>query len=115
MTKYTIEEMKAMLEMGFTHEQIVAMSNEPVATVGSKPSKTSKAKAPKKATGAKAPSKSKGKNEWEDRDLYEAVARKLGCFSEAYGVVVATVENGKVIRNRQQNREMVYAEMAKLK
>ena len=109
MTKYTIEEMKAMLEMGFTHQQIVDMSNE-VATVGSKTTKTTKGKTP---TGSKAKTTKKTtkstKTEGFDRELYEAKAKELGCFN--HGKVVATVENGKVVRNAKENRELVYKAM----
>jgi magnesium chelatase family protein len=36
-------------------------------------------------------------------------AKELGCF--AYGKVVATVENGKVIRTAKENRDLVYKAM----
>ena len=111
MTKFTIEEMKAMLDMGFTHQQIVEMTNDTVATVGSKTTKTTKAKTPtgSKAKSSKAKSKTTKTNGDFDRSLYEAKAKELGCF--AYGKVVATVENGKVIRTQHENRQLVYKAM----
>lgn len=113
MTKYTIEEMKAMLEMGFTHQQIVEMSND-VATVGSKTTKTPKTKTP---TGSKAKtSKAKTKTNGDfDRSLYEAKARELGVYNEEHGKVTATVEDGKVVRTSQQNRQLVYKAMGYIK
>ncbi len=108
MTKYTIEEIKALMEMGFTKDDIVKMSTETVATVGSK---TTKAKKP---TGSKAKttktSKSKTKTNGDfDRSLYEAKAQELGCFN--HGKVVATVVDGKVVRTAKDNRELVYKAM----
>ena len=44
MTKYTIEEFKTLMELGFTKDDIVKMSTETVATVGSKTTKTTKTK-----------------------------------------------------------------------
>lgn len=99
----TIKELKAM---GFSNDQIVAMCNGKVTNGNT--TKGSKSKA-KKGTGAKAPSN----NGEFDRAKYEECAKKLGCYNEQYGKVVATVENGKVIRTAKKNRELVYAEMAK--
>ena len=44
-----------------------------------------------------------------DRALYEKLAKKHGCFYK--GKVCATVKDGKVIRTREQNRAIIYAEM----
>ena len=107
MTKYTIEEIKTLMELGFTKDDIVKMSTETVATVGSKTTKTKKSKTP---TGSKAKTKTNGDF---DRSLYEAKAKELGCF--AYGKVVATVENGKVIRTQHENRQLVYKAMGYIK
>ena len=106
MTKYTIEEIKTLMELGFTKDDIVKMSTETVATVGSKTTKTKKAKTP---TGSKAKTKTTKTNGEFDRSLYEAKAKELGCFN--HGKVVATVENGKVVRNAKENRELVYKAM----
>ena len=78
MTKYTIEEIKALMELGFTKDDIVKMSTEAVATVGSKTTKT------KTPTGSKAKtSKAKTKTNGDfDRSLYEAKARELGVYNE---------------------------------
>ena len=108
MTKYTVEEMKAMLDMGFTHEQIVAMSNDTVSTVGAKTTKTTKAKTPTGSKPKTTKSKAKTTNDF-DRSLYEVKAKELGCF--AYGKVVATVVDGKVIRTAKENRDLVYKAM----
>ncbi len=109
MTKYTIEEIKTLMELGFTKDDIVKMSTETVATVGSKTTKTTKGKTP---TGSKAKTTkaktTKTTNDF-DRSLYEAKAKELGCFN--HGKVVATVENGKVVRNAKENRELVYKAM----
>ena len=111
MAKYTIEEMSKMLEMGFTHQQIVEMSNDAPTTVGGS-TKITKAKTP---TGSKAKASKKTKSSKKttngdfDRSLYEVKAKELGCF--AYGKVVATVENGKVVRTAHENRELVYKAM----
>ena len=107
MTKYTIEEIKTLMELGFTKDDIVKMSTETVATVGSKTTKTKKSKTP---TGSKAKTTKTTKNNGEfDRSLYEVKAKELGCFN--HGKVVATVENGKVVRTAKENRELVYKAM----
>lgn len=110
MTKYTIEEIKTLMELGFTKDDIVKMSTETTTTVGGKTTKTKKAKTP---TGSKAKTKTTKTNDDFDRSLYEAKAKELGCF--AYGKVVATVENGKVIRTQHENRQLVYKAMGYIK
>ena len=77
-----------------------------------KPSASGKSKSqPKAGTSSKAPAKSQPKADKGefDRSLYEATAKKLGCFN--HGKVVATVENGKVIRHASDNRNLVYEAM----
>ena len=107
MTKYTIDEIKTLMDLGFTKDDIVKMSTETVATVGSK---TTKAKTPpgSKAKSRKTKKTTKTNGDF-DRSLYEVKAKELGCF--AYGKVVATVENGKVVRTAKENRDLVYKAM----
>ena len=61
-----------------------------------------------KVSATKTSSKKKS-NDSFDRSLYEAKAKELGCFN--HGVVVATVENGVIVRSRKQNRDLVYKAM----
>jgi len=105
---YTVNDILKLMEKGFTHEQIVAMcqANNGTATTAKPAKGTGKGKA-RKGTGAKAPS-----GEF-DRAKYVECAKRLGCYNAEFDKVVATVENGKVIRTAKKNRELVYAEMAK--
>lgn len=105
--KMTFEQILELKKAGMSDDAIVAICNGNVTEGNNR--KTTKTAKPKKATGAKAPST----NGDFDRAKYEETARKLGCYNDQYGKVVATVENGKVIRTAKKNRELVYAEMAK--
>lgn len=66
-------------------------------------------KQPKAVKGKSKKAEPKAQKGEFDRSLYEATAKKLGCF--AYGKVVATVVDGKVVRKAQENRQLVYKAM----
>lgn len=92
-------------------DSIIAMLNQPKAEPQSSKktgtSKKAKSQTSKKSGTSKAAKATKS-NDF-DRSLYEATAKKLGCF--AYGKVVATYVDGKQVRSREENRELVYAAM----
>lgn len=115
----TNDKLKIMAELkaqGYSNEQIVALVTsgnlfDAPTTVGSakaeKPKVAKGGKAKAKGTGAKAP-----KGDF-DRAKYVECAKALGCYNAEYDKVVATIEDGKVVRTAKKNRELVYAEMAK--
>ena len=77
----------------------------------SQPKAEPQQKQPKAGTSKKSPkgtSKAAKSNDF-DRSLYEATAKKLGCF--AYGKVVATVVDGVKVRTREENKALVYKAM----
>ena len=88
-------ELKAMLS------QLIEASAQPKAEP--------KVKQPKAVKGKSKKAEPKAQKGEFDRSLYEATAKKLGCF--AYGKVVATVVYGKVVRKAQENRQLVYKAM----